>query len=88
MWSVLATKTLGLSELRCLRRLSAVGTHETYRVGLRNGGFLAHRSLFRESRIRQKSVPEEEPATPVMKNIRRATRRCFSAGLIEVCTCW
>jgi transposase len=27
----------------------------------------------------QKSVPEKEPATQVVKNIRRATRRHFSA---------
>src|ERR1700733_103903 len=29
--------------------------------------------------MRQKSVPEKEPATQVIKNIRRATRRHFSA---------
>ena len=29
--------------------------------------------------MRQKSVPEKEPATQVVKNIRRATRRHFSA---------
>jgi hypothetical protein len=29
--------------------------------------------------MRQKSVPEKDPATQVMKNIRRATRRHFSA---------
>src|SRR5437870_5463985 len=29
--------------------------------------------------MRQKSVPEKEPATQVLKNIRRATRRHFSA---------
>src|SRR2546425_5111940 len=29
--------------------------------------------------MRQKSVPEKEPATQVVKNIRRATRRLFSA---------
>src|SRR2546430_15784118 len=29
--------------------------------------------------MRQKSVPEKEPATQVVKNIRRATRRRFSA---------
>jgi hypothetical protein len=30
--------------------------------------------------MRQKSVPGKEPATQVVKNIRRATRRHFSAG--------
>ena len=29
--------------------------------------------------MRQKSVPEKEPVTQVVKNIRRATRRHFSA---------
>ncbi len=29
--------------------------------------------------MRQKSVPGKEPATQVVKNIRRATRRHFSA---------
>ena len=29
--------------------------------------------------MRRKSVPEKEPATQVVKNIRRATRRHFSA---------
>jgi transposase len=29
--------------------------------------------------MRQKSMPEKEPATQVVKNIRRATRRHFSA---------
>src|ERR1700757_2643876 len=29
--------------------------------------------------MRQKSVPEKEPATQVVKDIRRATRRRFSA---------
>ena len=29
--------------------------------------------------MRQKSVPEKEPATEVVKKIRRATRRHFSA---------
>ena len=29
--------------------------------------------------MRQKSVPAKEPATQVVKNIRRATRRHFSA---------
>jgi hypothetical protein len=29
--------------------------------------------------MKQKSVPEKEPATQVVKNIRRATRRHFSA---------
>jgi hypothetical protein len=29
--------------------------------------------------MRQKSGPEKEPATQVIKNIRRATRRQFSA---------
>ena len=29
--------------------------------------------------MRQTSVPEKEPATQVVKNIRRATRRHFSA---------
>jgi transposase-like protein len=29
--------------------------------------------------MRQKSGPEKEPATQVVKNIRRATRRQFSA---------
>jgi transposase-like protein len=29
--------------------------------------------------MKQKSVPEKEPATEVVKNIRRATRRHFSA---------
>ena len=29
--------------------------------------------------MRQKSVPEKEPATQVVKNVRRATRRHFSA---------
>src|ERR1700760_1711624 len=29
--------------------------------------------------MRQKSVPEKEPATQVIKNIRRATRRHYSA---------
>jgi ribosomal protein L31E len=29
--------------------------------------------------MRQKSVPEKESATQVIKNIRRATRRHFSA---------
>ena len=29
--------------------------------------------------MRQKSVPEKEPATQVVRNIRRATRRHFSA---------
>ena len=29
--------------------------------------------------MRQRSVPEKEPATLVVKNIRRATRRHFSA---------
>ena len=29
--------------------------------------------------MRQKSVPVKEPATQVVKNIRRATRRHFSA---------
>jgi len=29
--------------------------------------------------MRQKSVPEKEPATQVVKNIRRATQRHFSA---------
>ena len=29
--------------------------------------------------MRRKSVPEKEPATQVVKNIRRATRRRFSA---------
>jgi hypothetical protein len=29
--------------------------------------------------MRQKSLPEKEPATQVVKNIRRATRRHFSA---------
>jgi transposase len=29
--------------------------------------------------MRQKSVPEKEPTTQVVKNIRRATRRHFSA---------
>jgi transposase len=45
---------------------------------LRKGGFLAHRSLLRgedETEI----LPEKEPATQVAKNIRRATRRHFSA---------
>jgi transposase len=30
--------------------------------------------------MRQKSVPEKEPATQVVKNLRRATRRHFSAN--------
>ena len=35
--------------------------------------------------MRQKSLPEKEPATQVLKNIRRATRRHFSAeGKIRV----
>jgi transposase len=29
--------------------------------------------------MRRKSMPEKEPATQVVKNIRRATRRHFSA---------
>jgi hypothetical protein len=29
--------------------------------------------------MRRKSVPEKEPATLIVKNIRRATRRHFSA---------
>jgi transposase len=44
---------------------------------LRKGGFLAHHSLLKEQR--QKSVPEKGPATQVVKDIRRATRRHFSA---------
>jgi transposase-like protein len=35
--------------------------------------------------MRQKSVPEKEPSTQVVKNIRRATRRHFSAeGKIRI----
>ena len=34
--------------------------------------------------MRQKSVPVKEPATQVVKNIRRATRRHFSAEDIVV----
>jgi hypothetical protein len=30
--------------------------------------------------MRQKSVPEKEPATQVVKNIRRATRRHLLGG--------
>jgi hypothetical protein len=35
--------------------------------------------------MRQKSVPEKEPATQVVKNIRRATRRHFSAETQRSC---
>ena len=46
--------------------------------GLRKGGFLAHRSLSRsedETEIRA----EKQPAEEAIKDIRRATRRHFSA---------
>jgi transposase len=46
--------------------------------GFRNGGFLDHRS-HHGAQMRQKSGPEKAPAEQVVKDIRRATRRQFSA---------
>jgi hypothetical protein len=37
--------------------------------------------------MRQKSLPEKEPATQVVKNIRRATRRHFSEHLDVSMSC-
>ena len=46
--------------------------------GLRKGGFLAHRSLSR-SEDETEIGPEKQPAESAIKDIRRATRRHFSA---------
>jgi hypothetical protein len=46
--------------------------------GLMKGGFLAHRGLSRSEDCDRNPVGEE-PATQVVKNIRHATRRHFSA---------
>jgi len=42
------------------------------------GGFLDHRS-YHGAQMRQKSGPEKAPAEQVVKDVRRATRRPFSA---------
>ncbi len=59
-------------------RLSSVSTYETDWAGLKKGGFLAHRSLSRsedETEIRA----GEGTGGKGLKDIRRATRRQFSA---------
>jgi transposase len=53
--------------------------HSWDRLGLfAKGGFLVHRSR-QGAKMRQKSGPEKKPAEQVVKDIRRATRRQFSA---------
>ena len=72
-------KTFG-TDPRCTILLSGVRRQRPCdRLGVfGKGGFLDHRS-HSGAQMRQKSGPEKTPAEQVVKDIRRATRRQFSA---------
>jgi transposase-like protein len=62
----------------CSSRMSRFSTAET-NFGLRKGGFLADRSAYGAKMRQKKSVPSKQLAEGMIRDIRRATRRHFSA---------